>query len=288
MINSFEERNYGVHLERTNSQMQSNKIKKYWDERAIKLRGTLSTTTNDVWLRNIEVSLLMAQLKNFSQISSVLDIGCGDGNTIITLAKNFPTINFVGIDYSEKMVQNAKEKLSIESLDNRVKFIVSDVLDLSKNIGKFDAVISDRCLINLPSRDLQSKAIKNIHSVLNSRGVYFAIENFIEGHKEFNIQRKKLGLQEIPVRWHNNFFSESWFLSFIKNLFDTVEEIKFASTYYLVTRVVFSKLCRLQKTEPSYEHPIYEIASQLDSVGDFAPMRFYLLKKAVEGNHEFI
>lgn len=259
--------------------MESNEIKKYWDERAIKHRGTLSTTTNDIWLRNIEVSLLMAQLKKFPQISSVLDIGCGDGNTTIALAKKFPDINFVGADYSEKMIQNAKERLSKESLDDRVKFIVLDILDLNSDIGRFDVVISDRCLINLPSQDSQTEAMKNIYSVLNEHGLYFMIENFTEGQVNLNSQRKRLGLQEIPIRWHNNFFSGSWFSSFIKDRFDVVDEIKFASTYYLVTRVVFSKLCQLEEIEPPYDHPIYEIASQLDSVGNFAPMKLCVLRK---------
>lgn len=259
--------------------MQSDDIKKYWDKRAIKYSGSLNSTTKDIWLRKIEVSLLKVQLKKFSWITSVLDIGCGDGYTTISLSKEFPDISFVGADYSEKMILNAKERLDSETLGNRVKFIVLDVLSLDSNIGQFDALISDRCLINLPSQDLQKKAIKNIHSVLNVSGLYFMVENFIEGHQKFNSLRKRLDLPKIPVRWHNNFFSEGWFLPFIRDLFDIVEEIKFASTYYLVTRVVFSKLCQLQEIEPPYDHPIYAIASQLDPVGDFAPMRFYLLRK---------
>ena len=195
------------------------------------------------------------------------------------LLKEFSDISFVGADYSEKMISNAKEQLDSEYLGNGVKFIVLDVLNLDSNIGQFDAIISDRCLINLPSQDLQKKAIKNIHSVLNNGGLYFMVENFIEGHQKFNSLRKRLDLPKIPVRWHNNFFSESWFLPFIKDLFEIIEEIKFASTYYLITRVVFSKLCQLQEIEPPYDHSIYKIASQLDPVGDFAPMRFYLLRK---------
>lgn len=259
--------------------MRYDEIKEYWDERAIKQRGSLSTTTEDIWLRKLEASLLMAQLKKFREVRSVLDIGCGDGNTLITIAKKFPDIKFVGGDYSEKMIRIAKERLSKESLDDRVEFHVLDVLNLNSDFKRFDVVISDRCLINLPSRELQIEATKNIHSVLNEHGLYFMIENFIEGHEKFNILRRRLGVDEIPVRWHNLFYSENWFLKFIKDSFDIVEEIKFASTYYLETRVVFSKLCQLQEIEPPYNHPIYEIASQLDPIGDFAPMRFYLLRK---------
>ena len=89
--------------------MRSNEIKKDWDERAFTEGSTLSATTDDIWLRNIEMSLLMVQLKKFLQVRSVLDIGCGDDNTVVTIAKKFPNITFVGSDYSEKMIQNAKE-----------------------------------------------------------------------------------------------------------------------------------------------------------------------------------
>jgi len=258
--------------------MKYNDILKYWSDRAVKHRGSPSSTTQDIWLRKLEISLLKTQLKRFSQITSVLDIGCGDGYGTISLAKEFPGIDFVGADYSKEMIFNAKEAIAEENLCN-VRFIVLDALNLNNSIGQFDAIISDRCLINLPSQELQKKVIENIYSVLDAGGLYLMIENFIEGHQNFNSLRKRLGLPEIPVRWHNNFFSERWLVAFIKDLFEIVNEIKFASTYYLVTRVVFSKLCHLQGIEPPYDHPIYEIASMLDPSGDFAPMRFYLLKK---------
>jgi hypothetical protein len=35
--------------------MRSNEIKKDWDERAFKQRITLSTTTDDIWLRKNDV-----------------------------------------------------------------------------------------------------------------------------------------------------------------------------------------------------------------------------------------
>jgi hypothetical protein len=79
-----------------------------------------------------------------------------------------------------------------------------------------------------------------------------------------------MDLEEILVRWHNLCFDEAEFIEKAGKIFRDVELINFSSTYYLVTRVVYSALC---KNEPGYEHPIYEIAASLPTAGDFTPIK---------------
>jgi len=172
---------------------------------------------------------------------------------------------------------------NFEKDDNRnlnVKFSVGNVLDLDKLVfSKVDLVISDRCLINLKSLNHQRKAVEKIADVINNHGYFIAIENFVEGHKNMNQARKKLNLAEIPIRWHNLFFSESDFMSIIKKKFKLISLKNFSSSYYFATRIIYSKMCDNNKTEPDYNHEIHKLAIDLPSIGNFSPIRMAVLQK---------
>src|SRR5262249_32114326 len=145
----------------------------------------------------------------------------------------------------------------------RLTFSAGDVRQLRKRFsaGSFDVVITNRCLINLLGEQEQFDALRQISECLRQGGYYIGTENFTGGQEALNSLRRSFGLAEIPVRWHNRYFDESVFLSKARSLFEHVDLINFSSTYYLVTRVVYSALCKREGTEPGYLHPIYEIAT---------------------------
>ena len=62
-------------------------------------------------------------------------------------------------------------------------------------------------------------------------------------------------------------------------LFNIIEENHFASTYYLVSRVVNAWIHSKNNSEPKYEDEINKMASKLPAEGEFSPMRLYVLKK---------
>jgi ubiquinone/menaquinone biosynthesis C-methylase UbiE len=136
-------------------------------------------------------------------------VGCGDGRTTARLALSLPNMVFSGFDYSSAMVENARSHLRTKGLSN-VNFYQADICSELK--GCFSLIYTTRCLINLPSWDLQKVAIDNIYKCLNIGGFYLMIENFIEGQDCFNQTRKNFGLPEIPIRSHNFFSREVAFL----------------------------------------------------------------------------
>jgi len=257
------------------------KIKQYWEERA-SVSQDQSATTNDIWLRELEIKTIIETLLELKILdtSNVLDIGCGDGYSTIKIAKRFPQSTFHGIDFSENMIKMANSNLEKENNINlKVKFSVGSVLDLDKLVSsKVDVVISDRCLINLESLNQQQEAIEKIVNVINN-GYFIAIENFVEGHENMNQARKKLNLPEIPIRWHNLFFNEADFISIIKKHFKLISLKNFSSSYYFATRIIYSKMCDNNKTEPDYNHEIHKLAIDLPSVGNFSPIRMAILQK---------
>jgi len=256
-------------------------IKKYWNDRAQSLVLNPKATTDDYWLRLIEIREIKKALHQIKKKKNILDIGCGDGFSTINIFKSFPTCNFIGGDYSENMIKNAEillKKMKIKS--SNIKFLVLDALNISALKKKFDVIISDRCIINLPEKDLQKKAIKEIWSFLNRGGYYLMVENFIEGHNMMNKLRKRIGLKEIPVRWHNNYLDEKFLNSFITRYFKVSNRKNISSIYYLITRTVYSKICQIENREPDYDNIIYKIAVDLDeSEGNYGPINLLLLKK---------
>lgn len=260
-----------------------NKIKEYWNDRVIK-QPDLSATTNDVFLRELEILTTINTIKQIghSSVSTVLDIGCADGYFTINVAKAFPKINFLGIDYSENMIKHASTLLnSYPDLKKRVNFLVGDGTKLAAvcKDKKFDLILSDRFLINLESKESQYSVIKELHKYLKSSGYYLAIESFIDGHKNMNNARSYVGLPEIPLRWHNLFLKKEEFTKKVSPFFDILEIKNFASSYYFATRIIYSKMCYMHNQQPDYNHDIHKLAINLPWVGDFSPVRMAVMKK---------
>ena len=267
------------------SEQLREKVKNYWEERARESGGSRTATTNDVYLRELEVSTLTLQLQQakLPAGATVLDVGCGDGYTTTRIAQSLPTLRFVGADYSQNMIANAVAGLEAKeaSLRERISFRVADVLQLDKDLGetRYDAAITDRCLINLGSYEEQAKAIAQIAGRLKPGTCYFAIENFMEGQENLNSARASVDLPPIPVRWHNLFFREAEFRRAAEPFFSEVVMHEFSSSYYFATRVIYSAMCKMRGEEPDYEHEIHRLAVHLPWSGQVSPIRLAVLRK---------
>lgn len=251
-------------------------IRRFWDEQARLHKADPRATTPDYWLRELEINSVSDILQTCPGGLDVLDIGCGNGYSTLRIRTTHPTNRYVGGDYSEAMIAVARDQARGQ---DGVTFEVADVLSLERFAGHFDVVISDRCLINLSSPELQREAVRQIWACLRPNGQYLAIENFVEAQENLNQQRRRSGLPPIPIRWHNLFLNEAEFISHCSTLFRVREVTPISSTYYLITRVVYSKLCQLEGREPDYEHPIYKIATELPPMGDFGPVKLVHMVK---------
>lgn len=253
-------------------------VQQYWDERARASELNPNATTDDVYLRELEVRTLAATLGALGhKAPRVLDLGCGDGFTTLKVAQQVGHALFVGVDYSESMIANAMQRLEGEAPDlrSRLEFDTGDATRLREKFepGTFDVVISSRCLINLTSEDAQFAAIADIGRILKPNGHYLAVENFEEGQRELNTLRAAVDLPEIPVRWHNLFFREPEYLRRVGQHFSKVEIRSFTSAYYYATRVIYSKYCQMQGRKPDYHHEIHQLAIDLPEMGNYSPIK---------------
>lgn len=253
------------------------KIKEFWDSQAEQYGTDSFATTPDAIVQKLEIENVG---KYLTPKKHILDVGCGNGFTTIRLARKIKS-TFVGLDYSGKMIQKARESLMRErpSVRKHVEFVIGDVLYLPFEKKSFDIVFSDRCLINLTTFRHQLKAAKEIHRILKRGGLYVMCENSQEGLQKLNQLRKAVRLYQISTRWHNLYINEKKFFSAIKNLFVLKGIDNFSSSYYVGSRIFNGKLAQIEGREPDYDHPINHIAAQLPPIGDYGPMKIFLLKK---------
>lgn len=250
-------------------------IKAYWENRAAN-DSSAQSTTMDIWLRDIEAEFLSAAIKQYKP-TNVCDVGCGDGLTTISCAMNNPSTAFAGFDYSDSMISNAISNASRRQLLN-ISFDTGDITD-GIGIQGLDLIYTTRCLINLTDLASQITALSHICEALLPGGIYVMIENFIEGQNLFNSARESFGLPAIPVREHNTFFSRDDLVAFMGQKFHILDEVNLSSSYYLMSRIIYSRICLSEGLTPDYNDIHHQLAAKLPFAGEYGPVRAIIFKK---------
>lgn len=103
---------------------------------------------------------------------AVLELCCGTGRISLFLAKN--NIKVVGLDISDNMLDIFRTKLNMTSRDiqDKIKILKSDMVDFSINQKFKCIVIPLHSFQSLTDDTSISDALKNIHSHLESKGVF--------------------------------------------------------------------------------------------------------------------
>lgn len=94
---------------------------------------------------------------------SIIDIGCGIGNSTAVLKRRFPRANIIGADNSENMLESARNN------NPDIEFIELDAEnDLHSLNEQFDIVFSNACIQWIPDH---RKLLRNMFSCLSEGGV---------------------------------------------------------------------------------------------------------------------
>ena len=112
------------------------KKKGFWDSEFIVEEGTLIPRPDTEVL--IGATLEIYKNKDYAYI---LDIGAGSGCIILSILKEKPCFYGRGIDISSKSISLSNRNAKKLSIENRVKFIKTDVDNFC--IGKYDIIISN-------------------------------------------------------------------------------------------------------------------------------------------------
>ncbi len=105
----------------------------------------------------------------------VLDIGTGPGTQLIQLAELHPQTNFVGMDLSESMLEEARRYAAKRGVHN-IEFIKGDFTRLNFPDGYFDGVTGIMALHHLPSMNMLRQTFTEIKRVLAPEGAVFFVD----------------------------------------------------------------------------------------------------------------
>lgn len=196
---------------------------RYWED-----PGTVSLADEN--LRTLEVDFVRRLLK-FSDV--LADVGCGDA---VATRRYAPHVAEAwGLERSERLLGSARATQAADPLPN-LRLEHADILELGEYAGRFDVVVTERVLINLPSWELQARAIDSLAGSLKPGGMYVMLEVTEDGQGILDDWRAAAGLPPIGARWHNLPLDFEQLAAYVEPTFELVERSGF-DLFYLLTRV---------------------------------------------------
>lgn len=181
-----------------------NFIKEFWDTNAQKYEQSHWVSWGDNWAIDLE-------LKNISEYikpkDHVLDIGCANGFGTLFQASEKP-ISIVGVDFSGKMIEQAKKQIISKNNLSIISFQVADILDLPYENDLFDVAYTTRVIINLPNWELQKKAITECMRVTKKGGTVILSEAFWEPLVLLNSMRCLVSLPPLVEHDFNRYLKK--------------------------------------------------------------------------------
>jgi SAM-dependent methyltransferase len=183
----------------------------------------------DKHLLNAEIELIRSRI---AVNAKILDAGCGEGEGTIVYSA-IPGVEVHAVDFSETRLAMARQRLA-----GRHNVLVKQ-LDFLKPYNwtdDYDFVISQRFLINLLGWPLQQRVLLDLASRLKPRGRLLMLEGSQQGVNSLNELRSSLGLEPIPVKWHNLFFDDDSLIDFMRQNGYRLIEQDGLGTYFMLTR----------------------------------------------------
>lgn len=218
---------------------------------------------------------------------TVLDVGCGNGYTIRQLIENIPQYRYVGMEYNEKMREQAETQLA--SFPS-VQIIAGDLRDprsISLELESVDILICQRVLINLMGLDDQKKGLNTILGLVRPGGALLFIEAFTSGLQNLNAARGEFEIEPIPPAPHNLYLPDDFFkhpaLHYWRSETFNVPA-NFLSTHYFVSRVLHEMVLRIMKRDGFVRnsHFVRFLSDALPAgVGEYAPLRINTFQKII-------
>jgi ubiquinone/menaquinone biosynthesis C-methylase UbiE len=241
-----------------------NKIAEIQEYYRVRAGSGRYATSPDFNLREVEIDYLSRWMKDGLRI---LDVGCGNGYSTICHATMFAS-QFLGVDFVPEMINDAKDLSKDFQPIGEVDFRVGDVTKLEFPDASFDIVVSERCLLNLPTKDDQWVAISEVARVIRPGGLYLMLEGTIQGLQRLNQVRARFNLAPIPeadpkYNWFSNKFDEDEMIPVALGSFTKLEQIQRFGMYYFISRVINPLL--VKPDQPRYDAPINTIARQICS-----------------------
>lgn len=150
---------------------------------------------------------------------NVLELGCGNGKTLIELSKF--NLNITAIDLSQKAIDISKNTVK----NSKIKYVRLDVMDIESLNETYDLIIGNYFLHHFIDSSAEI-VLKKLYSVLNKDGI-IAMENFSINDVRFSKGKK---LDDTVFLRNNilyNYFSKERLEKIILNSnFEIIENVE--------------------------------------------------------------
>lgn len=138
------------------------------------------------WLRLIGPLLTVGTGGLFSErddkllgINRILDLGCGPGDWVLSVASTYPDVSVIGIDTSVEVIEEATSHARVRGLEN-AHFQIGDATQrLAFDDASFD-LVNARTIMGFMKPELWPPVLAEIRRVLRPGGT-FRITEFSEG-----------------------------------------------------------------------------------------------------------
>lgn len=121
---------------------------------------------NPPWNTGVSPPELIEFFENHSP-GRALDLGCGTGTNVITLAQHGWQVT--GVDFAARAIRIARRR--VHDAGVKANLLVNDVTDLRRISGYFDLILDIGCFHGLPSKG-KSDYVQNLEKLLAPGGIF--------------------------------------------------------------------------------------------------------------------
>ena len=149
----------------------------------------------------LQQMLLFAPFPREAEIE-VLDVGAGYGAVSEEVLQAFPAANITLQDYSQPMLDRARQRLAERS--DQLRYVVCDLVDPSwpqQVGGPFDLAVSAIALHNLGDRKKIYACYRAIHDLLKPGGCFLNCDRFVEGVELHLAELRAAGFDRVECSW---------------------------------------------------------------------------------------
>jgi ubiquinone/menaquinone biosynthesis C-methylase UbiE len=261
------------------TELSSADIHRYWTQQAREHGEDPGASWSDTLAIELEIKTIAPMIPVSAKVA---DLGCGNGWSTVNYAVRAAEV--VGIDYVPELVESARRRATSLSADlaARLRFETGDVRALGLDDASVDCVVMTRVLINMATDDERQRALAEVGRVLRPGGVALVSEATLGGWRRLNALRAEWGLEAIPVPAFNRYVDEEKFGAEAGPALELVDVIDFASTYFVITRVLKPLLARLPGVDVDPANPRSELnrwAVALPAAGDYGTQKLFVLSR---------
>jgi SAM-dependent methyltransferase len=259
--------------------VDAEEIRSFWVEQARAHGESPSASWSDHRVIELEIDAIGSRVASAGR---VLDVGCANGYSSARYAALGAQV--VGVDFVPEMVEHANTRRAglPPQVARRLEFAVGDIRALEFEDASFDAVVSTRVVINLPSWEEQRRGLGECARVLRSGGLLLLSEATEQGWRRLNALRREWGLPDIPVPSFNLYLDQERLVETLAAEFELEGVVDFASSYYVATRLLKPLLAAVASISVDVADPDAELnrwAATLPSAGDYGTQKLFLLRR---------